>query len=163
LAIELARLGYQVTGLDISQTFVDIAREKARAAGVTVDFQLGDASRMPFEAGRFDFVTCWSAFKNFADPAGALAEMHRVLRPGGAALVDDLRRDAPLGAIRDRVDQMRLGPLNAWLTRLIFRRTLLPRAYTGAELERLVAGTAFARSEVREKPIELAVWLQKAA
>src|SRR5690242_3953224 len=49
LAIEMARLGrFQVTALDISRTFVEIAGENARAAGVTVDFRQGDAARMPF-------------------------------------------------------------------------------------------------------------------
>src|SRR6266508_6774358 len=49
LAIEIAKLGpYRVTGLDVSHSFVRIAKEKARQAGVTIDFQLGDAAHMPF-------------------------------------------------------------------------------------------------------------------
>src|SRR6516164_3317171 len=47
-AIELAKLGpFTITGLDVSRTFVQIATENARAAGVAVDFQLGNASAMP--------------------------------------------------------------------------------------------------------------------
>src|SRR5580700_8479563 len=66
LAIELARLGtYQVTGLDISHSFVRIASENAAREGVDVDFQHGDAAAMPFAGDRFDFLVCRAAFKNF--------------------------------------------------------------------------------------------------
>ena len=50
LAVEIARLGFQVTALDISRTFVQIGSENASQAGVTVDFRQGDAAVMPFEA-----------------------------------------------------------------------------------------------------------------
>src|SRR5262245_57157656 len=57
LSIELARLGpYQVTGLDVSRTFVRIARETAARAGVKVDFQEGDAADLPFASDVFDFI-----------------------------------------------------------------------------------------------------------
>jgi ubiquinone/menaquinone biosynthesis C-methylase UbiE len=82
LAIELAKLGYAVTGIDISKTFVEIAGRNARDAGVTIDFHRGDVARMPFADDTFDFVVCVAAFKNFPDPLAALDEMHRVLRPG---------------------------------------------------------------------------------
>lgn len=50
-AIELAKLGeYEMTGLDISQTFVEIARANAMASKVKVDFRCGSASAMPFTA-----------------------------------------------------------------------------------------------------------------
>src|SRR5580658_4790714 len=79
-AIELARLGdYRITGLDISRTFVEIARRNAWEAGVAVDFQQGNAAAMPFANGSFDFVLCRAAFKNFSQPLWALKEMHRVL------------------------------------------------------------------------------------
>src|SRR5579871_1412421 len=91
LAVEIARLGrFAVTGLDISRSFVEIARENAREAGVAVDFRQGDAVAMPFDAGAFDFIVCQAAFKNFAEPLRALDEMHRVLRAGGTAVIHDL-------------------------------------------------------------------------
>src|ERR1700678_964728 len=94
-AIEIARSGrYRVTGLDISESFVRIAREGATRAGVTVDFRHGDASRMPFPDASFEFVICTAAFKNFKDPIGALNEIHRVLTPGGHASIYDLKKDA---------------------------------------------------------------------
>src|SRR5262245_6006552 len=64
LAIELARLDvYHVTGLDISQSFVEIATANAQDASVNVDFHHGDAASMPFPADSFDFIVCQAAFK----------------------------------------------------------------------------------------------------
>ena len=71
-AIELAKLGdYQVTGLDISATFVEIARSNAANAKVRAEFQRGDASHMPFDGECFDYVVCRAAFKNFTTPVAA--------------------------------------------------------------------------------------------
>src|SRR5262245_22614904 len=126
LAIELARLGpYRIAGLDISHTFVRMAAENARKAGVEVAFHHGDAAAMPFAPGSFDFLVCRAAFKNFTYPVEALNEMHRVLRPGGEALIIDLRPDAPADAIRDHVQGMGLSWINSLLTRLTFKHMLL--------------------------------------
>src|SRR5579863_1342860 len=93
--IELAKLGtYAITGLDLSRSFVKIAAEKAAKAGVRVDFRQGSASNMPIPKDSFDFLLCRAAFKNFADPVGALQEMCRVLKPGGRGLIIDLKRNA---------------------------------------------------------------------
>jgi ubiquinone/menaquinone biosynthesis C-methylase UbiE len=92
LSVELAKFGLRVTGLDISHSFVKMARENAAAAGVTVDFQQGNASAMPFADASFDFVICRAAFKNFSEPVKAINEMVRVLKPGGRALIHDLDR-----------------------------------------------------------------------
>lgn len=65
-AIELAKLGgYQISGLDISHTFVEIARGNAAKAGVHVDFQQGNAASMPFGGKSFDFLLCRAAFIEF--------------------------------------------------------------------------------------------------
>jgi ubiquinone/menaquinone biosynthesis C-methylase UbiE len=131
LAIALANLSpYRITGLDISQTFVRIATENARQAGVAIDFQHGDVANMPFADASFDFVVCQAAFKNFPDPVAALDEIYRVLRSGGKASILDLRKDAPGAAIDQEVQAMGLSRPNAVLTRAIFRFALLRAAYT---------------------------------
>ena len=85
-AIELARAGdFRITGLDISATFVELARKNAADARVEVDFRRGDAAHMPFEANTFDAIFCRAAFKNFSQPVMALQEMCRVLKPGATA------------------------------------------------------------------------------
>lgn len=163
LAIEVAKLGkQQVSGLDISETFVRIATENAKAAGVAVDFQYGNAAQMPYADATFDLVVCRAAFKNFTDPVAALEEMHRVLKPGGKALIIDLRKDAPLEAIDEHVGRMGLNPMNAFVTRLTFRHLLLKRAYTQEHFERLAAATKFLHHELRNDAIGIQVWLTKA-
>src|SRR5438874_9793261 len=103
-AIEMARLGrFHVTGLDISHTFVEIARENARQAGASVDFQQGNASGMPFAEGSFDLIICQAAFKNFSQPAQAIDEMYRVLSGGGMAVIQDMWKEAPDATIRAEV------------------------------------------------------------
>ncbi len=161
-AIELAKLGdYEITGLDISKTFIEIATANAAKAGVRVDFRHGNASSMPFADDSFDFLVCSAAFKNFTEPKRALEEMYRVLRPGGRALIVDLRGDAPQGAINQAVKSMHIGPVNAIITKLTFRFMLLKRAYTGSSFEKLVAETKFSGVQIREEQIALEILLTK--
>jgi ubiquinone/menaquinone biosynthesis C-methylase UbiE len=144
-AIELAKLGdYKITGLDISKSFVEIARGNAEKAGVRVDFRRGNASSMPFARETFDFIVCSAAFKNFSEPKRALEEMYGVLKPGGRALIIDLRKDASSESINEAVDGMRLSATNRLITRMTFRFMLLKRAYTKKGFEELVAQQSFA-------------------
>jgi ubiquinone/menaquinone biosynthesis C-methylase UbiE len=143
-AIELAKIGGRhVTGLDISHTFVEIARRNAVEAGVDVEFEEGNVAAMPFPENEFDYLVCRAAFKNFAQPQAALAEMHRVLKPGGRALIIDLRRDVTPEAIRREVQNLKLGPINSFMVRMIFRFMLIRRAYTKGEFRELIADSPF--------------------
>jgi ubiquinone/menaquinone biosynthesis C-methylase UbiE len=161
-AVELARLGnYRVTGLDISRTFVDIARRNAADALVAVDFQQGNVAGMPFESGRFDFLLCRAAFKNFAEPVLALREMHRVLVPGGKAVIIDLRRDTSMESIRKAVSQMGLGLINRTITKFIFRTMLLKRAYTKGQFESFLSQTDFQTVHFREGLIDIEIEMEK--
>jgi ubiquinone/menaquinone biosynthesis C-methylase UbiE len=160
-AIELARLGgYQIIGLDISKTFVEIAQRNAAQAGAPVEFRLGSASDMPFESNQFDFIFCRAAFKNFSEPVKALEEMHRVLKPGGRALIVDLSHDAPLESINEEVARMGLGFFSALLTRLAFRCMLLKRAYSKAGFEQMLAQTQFGSGAINENGLGMEIWLQ---
>jgi len=143
-AIELAKLGdFRITGLDVSRTLVGIAAANARAAGVAVDFRLGNASAMPFADESFDFLYCSAAFKNFTEPVAALNEMHRVLRPAGEAWIVDLSRDCPLAEIDTFVENSGRGRLDAWMTKWVFRHVLLKRAYTRADFLRMSGESRF--------------------
>ncbi|SRR5579872_2514090 len=162
-AIELAKLAsYRITGLDISHTFVEIAHKNASEAGVEVDFRHGNASNMPFDDKSFDFLLCRAAFKNFSEPVRALREMYRVLKPGGRALIIDLRKDAPPASVSQAVDEMRLGAVNTIITKLTFRFMLLKRAYTRAEFEQMVAETEFESIHIKEDRLGLEVMLGRA-
>jgi ubiquinone/menaquinone biosynthesis C-methylase UbiE len=161
-AIELAKLGhYTITGLDISATFVEIARRKAEEEGVEVNFQRGNASSMPFPDSSFDLIVCRAAFKNFTDPVGALREVDRVLSRGGRAVIIDLRKDTPREEIDAYVDKMRVGRLNAAFVKLSFRTMLLKRAYTREDFERFIAQSGFEKFEIAEAPVGFEITLTK--
>src|SRR6202158_2342966 len=117
LAIEMARLGFHVSALDISRTFVQIGNDTARQAGVSIDFRQADAAVMPCEAESFDLIVCQAAFKNFMHPASALDEMHRVLRSAGTAVIQDMSSDASHADIEDEVRRMRLGWWSSFTTK----------------------------------------------
>lgn len=162
LAIELARGGrLRVSALDISRTFVEIARQNAREAGVSVDFRLGDAVCMPYEAESFDLVVCQAAFKNFTLPGSALAEMHRVLRPGGTAVIQDMSRTASHADIDHEVRGMEVGPLSALMTKATLEM-LRNRAYAPSQFQQLAAASPFRSCEVAVSGIGLEVRLEKA-
>ena len=161
-AIELAKLSAcQISGLDISETFVEIARANAAKAGVRVEFRRGNASAMPFDSETFDFLLCRAAFKNFTEPLRALQEMYRVLKPGGQALIIDLRRNASKQDLDQASNDMHLNAVNGVIVKLTFRFMLLKRAYTKSELEKMIAQTKFESGEIRENPIGLEVMLHK--
>src|SRR5580700_6029264 len=128
LSIELGKRGLPVRAVDISQTFVEIARRNAAAEGVQALFELGNAAALPVADASVDFVVCRAAFKNFTEPVKALAEMRRVLRPGGQALLIDMRRDASMADIRRYVETLGGSLLNRWYIMLIFRFMLIKRA-----------------------------------
>ncbi len=162
LAIELAKLGdFRVVGLDISQSFVEIARRNCRDADVHVAFEQGNASSMPFEADSFDFIICKAAFKNFAEPMEALNEMHRVLKPAGHALIVDLRPDASPEAIHAEVMKMGLRWFNALVTRLIFKHSLVKRAYSQEQFRQMASESAFRTCAIKEGSIGLEVTFSK--
>jgi ubiquinone/menaquinone biosynthesis C-methylase UbiE len=159
-AVEMARRGMTVTGLDVSRTFVQIANDYARAQDSTARFQEGDVSAMPFAADSFDRIFCQAAFKNFAEPLKALNEMYRVLRSGGVALIEDMWGDTTANDIREEVRSMELSPLNAFMT----RRTLTwlrRRAYSREKFAALAQRSAFGGAEITTGGIDIRVRLTK--
>jgi demethylmenaquinone methyltransferase/2-methoxy-6-polyprenyl-1,4-benzoquinol methylase len=96
LALELAQRvapGGHVIGCDFSEPMLDLAREKAGGRGVGgVRFEWADALSLPYDAGRFDAVTVGFGVRNLADLGRGLAEMTRVLRPGGRLVVLEITK-----------------------------------------------------------------------
>jgi ubiquinone/menaquinone biosynthesis C-methylase UbiE len=167
-SIELAKIGlnggnFNITGLDISQTFVEMAAASATEAGVKVNFQLGNACEMTFEGDSFDFIYCSAAFKNFSEPVGALNEMHRVLRPGGHARIVDLKKDVSLAEVKAYLRQSGRNRWDGWVTGQIFKHVLVKRAYTRADFLRMFGESHFHGCEVKEGPIGYEVNFTKPA
>ena len=163
LSIELAKMGhYHIVGLDISPTFVEIAQVKAKEAGVDIDFRLGNASHMPLADDLFDFIVCSAAFKNFAEPVQALDEMFRVLKPGGRALIIDLRPDASIEEIETYVRKdMALTGINFLLTKWTFKSMLLKRAYTKDEIRQFASRSKFKTCTIDDDGIGMYIGLEK--
>lgn len=85
-----------VTGVELSDANVALATGAAQAAGLAdrIRFQVGDAERLPVDAGSFDVVVCECAFCTFPDKPTAAAELARVLRPGGRLGITDVTVEA---------------------------------------------------------------------
>ena len=161
LSIELAKRGLQVRAVDISKTFVEIARRNATAEGVTVRFQLGNASALPIDDESVDFVACRAAFKNFTEPVKALAEMRRVLRPGGHAMLIDMRRDVSVPELQRYVNGLGVSRLNRWFMMLSFRGMLIKRAYPIEEIRRMAVEAGWADPRIDTSPLGFAAWTTK--
>jgi SAM-dependent methyltransferase len=86
----LAAHAGRAVGLDLTPAMIERARALAGERGVEVDWIVGDLRPLPFDDGSFDVVATRFVLHHLEDPAGALAEMRRVLAPGGALVVCDV-------------------------------------------------------------------------
>ena len=90
VAVTAARLGARVTGLDLTPELLERARENAALAKVAIDFHEGDVEKLPFDDSEFDVVLSQYGHMFAPRPDVAIAEMLRVLRPGGTHRVLDM-------------------------------------------------------------------------
>ncbi|MGD9936109.1 MAG: class I SAM-dependent methyltransferase [Methanoregulaceae archaeon] len=132
--------GGQGIGLDISQKMIERGRDRAPSA----DWTVGTGESLPFQDNTFDAVSSLLAFSYFKDPQGMLAEVYRVLRPGGRVALCTLGRNfltAGLPAIHTlgelaRVRQVGMGSFGE-------------HYYSDAEMEALFAGASFVDVRVK--------------
>jgi len=119
LAFLLAGRAEQVVAVDICPQMLSIARAKARGRPRAGRFQflLADGLRLPFAANTFDCVATAFALRNVADLELALAEMHRVVRPGGRVVCLELTRSPfrPLAALHALYLARLIPALGHWL------------------------------------------------
>jgi SAM-dependent methyltransferase len=122
LSHRLAGRGLEATGVDLDPAMVERARASAARRGDTGQrrpmFLVGDAAALAFPDNSFDLVVSTLSLHHWADPAAGLAEIGRVLRPGGRALIWDLRpggRIHPFGPahahLPDPVEHLGSAPL----------------------------------------------------
>jgi ubiquinone/menaquinone biosynthesis C-methylase UbiE len=86
-SIQLAKCGFDVTAVDLTESALKVARQFAAARGVSVDFRLGNAEGLDFPDGTFDAVYSFGVLHHTPDIARSVGEVRRVLRPGGTAYV----------------------------------------------------------------------------
>ncbi len=105
-SIELARRGYEVTGVDQSRYLLDVAGQRAGAAGVAVRWVEGDMRRPPPAVGGYDVVVnLFTSFGYFADDADDLVVLRAVagvLRPGGRFLLELLNGERIMNTFEER-------------------------------------------------------------
>ncbi|MBM3266554.1 MAG: methyltransferase domain-containing protein [Candidatus Sericytochromatia bacterium] len=82
LAASLARAGFAVTGVEVAPDAAEAARRRHG-----LDVRTGTLAAADFPAGSFDVAVVWHVLEHVPDPAGLLADVARVLRPGGVAIV----------------------------------------------------------------------------
>ncbi len=90
MAVELLKRGCSVTGIDLSDEMLAIARRKTASANFqlsTFNFQLANAEALPFDDASFDAVTSAFGIRNFVHLDKGLAEMARVLKSGGRMVI----------------------------------------------------------------------------
>jgi 2-polyprenyl-6-hydroxyphenyl methylase/3-demethylubiquinone-9 3-methyltransferase len=138
----LAECGAVVSGLDVSARSVAVAIEHAASAGLDIDYRHGRAEALPFADASFDVVVCVDVLEHVDDIEIVLAEIHRVLRPGGVVLFDTINRTA-----LSRV-------LYIWLLEYVFAE--IPRGthdwhmfIRPAELRRTLDRVGFVEPELR--------------
>jgi len=81
MAEAFARLGCTVTAIDIDASAIELAQQRPEVAGL--QFRVGDAMALDFANGSVDLVLCCHVYEHVPDAARMIAEIHRVLKPGG--------------------------------------------------------------------------------
>jgi len=134
--------GLRITGIDLSPRMLDLARQYAAQLGVDVTLQEGDAQRLPFDDESFDTVVCTLALCGIPDHRAAIAEMKRVLRPGGRLVLLDHVGSTwwPVWAVQRLVELVSVRAAEEHQTRRPLP-LLVEAGFEIAESERLRAGT----------------------
>jgi ubiquinone/menaquinone biosynthesis C-methylase UbiE len=154
----LATDGTRLTGIELSADMIKRAEENAERYGLAdrVQYRQGTVARLPFEARTFDAAFSSNSLHHWQDPLVCLEEVHRVLKPGGALFISDLRRDMPL---------------LPWLfiqlvqpTGIVRRgfRASVAAAYLQEEARAMLAQTRFVRPQVTTKPKGLILTAERA-
>ena len=84
--VRFARGGARVTGVDLSASAIELARQNFAQQGLTADLHEADGERLPFADGTFDLVYAHGVVQYTSNPVALIHECHRVLRPGGEAV-----------------------------------------------------------------------------
>lgn len=86
-AINFARRGARYTGVDLTEASIELVRRRFELEGLTANLRVADAERLPFDDDSFDLVYSHGVLHHTPDTQRAIDEVHRVLKPGGAAMV----------------------------------------------------------------------------
>jgi len=136
-AVDLAARGADVVGVDASREMIAAARRRAESAGSAATFRTGRAEALPFDSHSFDVVVGVTVLCFVHDPAAAMREMARVVRPGGAVVIGELGRWSGWAAIRR---------VKGWLGASIWSTV---HFWSVQELQKLTSGAGLVRMTAR--------------
>jgi len=159
---QYALRGANVTGIDLTPRHVELAQIHLDALGLGGTVLHGDAERLPFADMTFDRVSSNGVLHHTPDMPAALAEMHRVLRPGGRATVIVYNRDSShfwvqqilvYGILRGRLWKERgIRGLLSHVERSTIGARPLVRVYSRRQLRRMLFEAGFQEVVVRASP-----------
>lgn len=134
--------GLRLTGIDLSPQMLASARQRAADLGLDVSLREGDAQALPFDDESFDTVVCTLALCGIPDDRAAVAEMKRVLRPGGRLLLLDHVGSTwwPIWAVQRLVEVVSVRRTEEHQTRRPLP-LLVEAGFEIVESERMRAGT----------------------
>ena len=145
-AIPLAQAGARVTGIDISEVMLGLARQKASEHGLSVDLRAADLRQLPFPDASFDVMVCALALCHLPELRQAVSELSRVLRPGGRLIVSDFHPFCLLIGWRTALHR-------ADATYWIENHLHLTQDYVGALMASGLAMTDFREAVVDERAV----------
>jgi ubiquinone/menaquinone biosynthesis C-methylase UbiE len=150
--------GAEAWGIDLAPTMIELAREHAArspAAG-RLHFQVGDAAALPFPDDHFDAAFSSGSIKHWPDPVAGLAEIHRVLVPGGRAFIAEMNRLAPPSAIAAQRARLR-----HWFFRWIYPR-VFTKAMSPQEARAVFAASPFGAPTGERMVLDGCIWMFEA-
>jgi ubiquinone/menaquinone biosynthesis C-methylase UbiE len=165
LPLEIAKKSPFVTvvGIDLSRSFIRMARRKAGWAGLEqrVRFEVGNATNLTFEDDSFDMIVSTGMLHMLRDPAGMLVECHRVLKRGGEAWIYDPAR------VCSQIDKTRwkgsFTSFEKWICPLLalYARINPPHVYTREHLAAMIESASFNDYKMEEHAGEWRIRLKK--
>lgn len=152
--------GLRLTGLDASPAMVERARMHLERAGLSdaIQIVLGNADKMPFPDASFTTVVSTGSIHHWKDAMSGLNEVHRVLKPGGLALIYDLVRGTPRHILRETRREFGLARIL-----LFWLHAFEEPFYTQERLKGLAESTLFGGGETRYVGLLCCLALRKPA
>ena len=142
--VQFAKAGAEYTGVDLTQAAVDLARRNFELHGLSGRFQTADAENLDFPEASFDVVYSHGVLHHTPDTARAIREVHRVLRPGGRAVVMLYHRGSYNHAVNIRLLRRAGAHLLKWQSGL-----KLVHGLTGEPIDSLQEHAALMRKDSR--------------